>query len=142
LPVLLQKYPRKKMNVAGLPFQRFIGLDHDPQVLELAKKNVSEDFPSMDWLVQDFFSFQRDPSLESELWVVSNPPYHERIKADFSMEDYVKKLQSLKPRRLALVLSEKQAAGFRKLWPGLSDISTDNGGLSIRIIFSSTDLQW
>ncbi|MFN7454487.1 MAG: hypothetical protein ACK5RO_07485 [Pseudobdellovibrionaceae bacterium] len=142
LPVLLQKYPRKERGLPGWPLQLFLGGDRDPEMIDVAQRNAHPLFPQVKFTVGDFFGAQGASQVRRQLWIVSNPPYHERLKADFTMEEFVKKLQTLRPTRLALVLSEKQAAAFHRLWPGFRELSTDNGGIAVKIIFSSEDLRW
>ncbi len=129
-----------KGNYAKLPslFSELHALDRDADSVERAQKSLQELGRPFQARQQDLFQTSAQKNLEG-CWVISNPPYGERLKAEFTPEELVKKIvTSFRPSRVGLLLGENQSRQIKSLQvPGYkleSQWPFQNGGL--RVAFS------
>lgn len=116
-------------EMVGVATENFHGLEKDLQKWE--RKN----FKAADVKIE-----QRDvlgdeaPAFEGPLWIVTNPPYGERLNASTQdgLADYAEALVRLKPAKLAFLYPEKSRLR-KELVPASYKISAEipilNGGL-------------
>jgi putative N6-adenine-specific DNA methylase len=127
-------------------FKAFRGSDVDQEMVEVSTENFRQlesqlqkwerkNFKSADCkiLADDVFGAE-PPITEGPLWIVTNPPYGERLNAatEDGLADYAEALVRLKPAKLAFLYPEKSR--LRKpLVPASYKISAEipilNGGL-------------
>ena len=82
--------------------------------------------------------FLAKPRLElQKRWVISNPPYGERLKADFEPRQLIEQLNHIyKPRRMALLFGEQQARRINGRDLSLNienELRFKNGGLPVHL---------
>lgn len=88
-------------------FKQLRGYDKDPQVLAIAQDQLQGIMPLENLQRADLFHLK--PMAASRNWIISNPPYGERIKADFSVSDLFRQvIDVFNPEQIGFVLSEGQ----------------------------------
>ncbi len=104
-------------NYPEIPFlfQSLKGFDIDPQALERAQNSLSAIERPFSLQRQDLFQAKATEFSQKRAWILSNPPYGERLKADFTPEELIEKLVEVyQPERIALVLGENQSRQIKK----------------------------
>lgn len=128
VPFSLKETPQEKIKS---PFKKLCGVDLDPQVLKLAESSAQALNLSLDLKNGDFLNLNTSDYSGERLWILSNPPYGERLARDFDLKAMWQKCVDLKPQKIALILPEKdirllsQIRETRKIW------SLSNGGIRV-----------
>jgi putative N6-adenine-specific DNA methylase len=127
-------------------FSHLKAADKDAASTERAQNSLSQLGRSFEVETRDLFQSSvaiartPDPGHQSSVWVISNPPYGERLKADFSAEELISQINRVyQPSRIGLLLGENQTRSLKQtaLPSGLkieSQWPFQNGGL--RVAFS------
>lgn len=150
-PKLLKSESLAKNDLANTAlFKAYQGCDRDAQVFKIAKEQLSPMIPSENLRQQDLFKAERAKILRS--WVISNPPYGERLQVDFTPSQLFQKLiEVYDPEQMGLVLSENQ---FKELLRSYEQVQSttrpaeermhlkdnwafNNGGLAVRFVLFS-----
>lgn len=134
----LLKLEKLKDNYTLFPklFKSMKAFDQDKKVFEVLKKQMEEIKAQAQ--LQDLF--QAKPIVSQDRnWVISNLPYGERIKVDFTVQEAVEKIEQVyQPEKIGLLMSEKQASDFAKQTVSGFKISDSaaisNGGLKTKFI--------
>jgi putative N6-adenine-specific DNA methylase len=134
-----------KGNYPNFPslFARLVGFDRDPVAVEKARLLLHGFGERAQIDKRDLFKNPTSFSEPKIRWVISNPPYGERLKVDFSPLQLLQQIQKVyAPQRVGLVLSENQSRQLRSAQvDGLhieSQWPFSNGGLSVAFsIFSN-----
>jgi putative N6-adenine-specific DNA methylase len=123
-------------------FQQVIGKDLDPAAIPRAQR-LFDKIPGVHHFeVQDLFQQNQPQSLVQSLrktWVLSNPPYGERLKASFSPAQLLQQIEKIyQPERVGLLLSEFQAQELERMRDSSlklhSQGSFKNGGIPVRYL--------
>ena len=132
------KSPSLKSNYPEFPllFQKLLAADRDRTVLEVARSSLAEFAEVTEFEMADVFLAK--PRLEPQKrWVISNPPYGERLKADFEPRQLIEQLNHIyKPRRMALLFGEQQARRINGRDLSLNienELRFKNGGLPVHL---------
>ena len=143
--------PTLKENYSEFPkiFNGVIARDKDPSVLKIAQDRLQASGLEFRVEVADLMeskTMEKIPSL-----VISNPPYGERMKADFKPLELLEQIDKVySPQRIGLLLSESQVQLVRKEIKNavegmlsqthfkiLKDYPFKNGGLSVHFLVFS-----
>jgi putative N6-adenine-specific DNA methylase len=130
-------------NYPKIPFlfDNLKGFDIDPAAIELAKKSLAAVGRPFSVQTQNLFEAQPLAGV-GRTWVISNPPYGERLKATFTPEELLERIDEVyQPERVALVLGENQSRQIKKApVRGLrleEQFPFQNGGLRVALsVFS------
>ncbi len=130
-PSLRSNYP----DFAGL-FAGLEGQDRDPQAVERASQSLASVTEKVHVRVQDLF--QARPLEDGmERWLICNPPYGERLQADFDACQLIGQFDKIyHPTRVALLVGENQS---RQLQRGKVSLKLENkwqfknGGLPVQL---------
>lgn len=122
----------------GSLFHSLIGFETDPEACTVAKKNLGSLGREVTLLNQDVFKAQELPA-QTRRWVVTNPPYGERLKIKGSLSKYYETLfetieRLAKPELVALVLPVKaQPERLKKpqTWRTVARVRFSNGGIPV-----------
>lgn len=142
---------RSGYGKAPLLFEKVIAMDIDENVLNLAQDRLKVSGLNYFSQVQNLFDGTFDFSSQGqERMVILNPPYGERLKADFSPTQLVEKIfTNFSPLRLGILFSENQVKSLGSklqkgqngvtLWSGqpyslLSQNAFKNGGLPVQFL--------
>lgn len=142
LPKLFQQpgFARNYRELPPSPFARLSGYDRDEKVLAAAADNGARammDHPgaSLDFHRQDLLKASPQPG-DDRLWVVSNPPYGERLGVGSAQELLENILRAWRPERLGILWTEEQLRHLR--WPEtsrrLAEIPVKNGGIEGKFV--------
>jgi len=136
-------YPNFKVDKAG----QFLlyGSDIDPQMVLLCQENlkrlqVDQANTESHFFVHDILSAEKlgEMSESKPLWMITNPPYGERIEAQFSPQQLLNAItKKFQPERLGILFSRKQRQELRTLPAGyslLSEKSVLNGGIPCQFV--------
>jgi putative N6-adenine-specific DNA methylase len=150
-PKLLTSKDLEKNDLSREPlFKALYGYDRDPQVLNIAKEQLLGVVPPENIGLQDVF--QKKPVKNFRSWVILNPPYGERIKADFTAGKLFRTLIDVyNPEQLGLILSEGQYKELLKEYEQIQDMQKpaeermhlkgqwpfSNGGIAVRFVLFS-----
>jgi putative N6-adenine-specific DNA methylase len=135
------KSPTLKSNYPEFPllFRELVARDSDPAALERAERALEAlEGARFSAKVEDLFLGQPD-NVTGPCWVVSNPPYGERLAAEFSSRQLFEQIDKVyKPQRLGLLLSERQARELRQAPHAELKLqntwSFRNGGLAVEFL--------
>ncbi len=144
-PKILKSFTLRS-NYAKFPalFERVIGLDSDPAAVERATQNFAKLEVVSHFQQQDVFKSSEilHPKKDNrQNWILSNPPYGERMKANFTTTELVQQLDlTYQPSKIGLLVSESQ---FQNLLSSLQEIPSfslqtqsafKNGGIPVRFL--------
>ncbi|PIS10808.1 MAG: hypothetical protein COT73_07445 [Bdellovibrio sp. CG10_big_fil_rev_8_21_14_0_10_47_8] len=155
-PALLKAQSfRQQLRSAPALFGRVRAADINDKVLAVAQKSLAREPVPSEVIKQDLFQAPAFLSVETPIshrWVICNPPYGERLRADFEISELLQQIQRVyAPERLGIVLSSFQLQKLRNrsqnswiLSEGLSlqnQWAFENGGLPVHfLLFSRSDL--
>lgn len=136
-----------KSNYPEMPwlFKSLRAADLDPEAVERAQSSLQSLGCPLQVDRQDLFQQKPLPS-NGERWVLSNPPYGERLKADFEPRQLFTQLDKVyRPTRMGLIVSERQASSLMQV-TGLplkleNNWSFQNGGIKVQFLLFSRLLQ-
>lgn len=119
--------------------KKLTGFEKDKKALAAAQANLSAAGVKAQVIQQDFFTAEPLPGGDLPRWVVSNPPYGERLKVKEPLLDYYVKLfaaaeKVAKPERACFLLPSKAVKGRFALpagWKVLSKRPFLNGGIPV-----------
>ncbi|MBX3040624.1 MAG: RNA methyltransferase [Bdellovibrionaceae bacterium] len=131
----------------AIPFRRFIGFDLEAKMAEVSRKNLSEVSlhpssaakPSFEVHQGDLFS-EGTEKIEGKLWVISNPPYGERIEGP-PLDQVLKQiLRKWNPDRVALLVPAKVSSLLKAATPArlIEEKPVLNGGIDCRLMIWET----
>lgn len=126
-------------------FAKFVGFDIDAKAAEAARGNWRDARP-LDVIVGDFFD-AKPLAIEGERWLITNPPYGERLKIEGRLKDYYELLfetceRVVKPDRACFLLPD--TAKPEKLrapatWRRTQALKFLNGGLPVTAVLFVRD---
>jgi putative N6-adenine-specific DNA methylase len=136
-----------KSNYPEMPrlFKSLRAADLDPEAVERARSSLQNLGGPVRVDLQDLFQQRPLPS-DEERWVLSNPPYGERLRADFEPRQLFTQLDKVyRPTRMGLIVSERQASALMQV-TGLplkleNNWSFQNGGIKVQFLLFSRLLQ-
>lgn len=111
------------------PFAGYMGLDSDPEMINIAKSNLAY-ISNLELKVQDLFQAKPTTSQEKK-WLICNPPYGERLHVDFKLEELLEKLiQTYQPEKLGVLCSQSQYNSLNpKTKKNIVSFYVKNGGI-------------
>jgi putative N6-adenine-specific DNA methylase len=128
------------------PYESFYGFDLSEKTLGAAQENLADIFePSiagkMHTRCADIFTADAMPA-HSNRWLITNPPYGERLKISVPLAEYYAELfvaceRAFSPARACFVLPEKSRPLSLKIpshWRRAGDLAFSNGGLPVRAV--------
>ena len=125
-------------------FKAIRGTDIDTEAVARAQENFSKIQSVHDFRERDLFadSVQLEGEILAPVWVISNPPYGERMKANFTPIQLLQQIETTcRPERVGLLLSDSQALQLENSLPAqksslkISDSqSFKNGGIAVRFV--------
>lgn len=135
-----------KLTADRGPFRSYRGNDVDAEMVAVSEGNFRElekqmnavqksAFASADFQPMQGDVFELKPSeFSNPLWIVTNPPYGERLHASTrdGLADYAEALAALAPERMAFLYPEKSRLRKEKIPSGYSltvELPILNGGL-------------
>ncbi len=131
-------------------FGAYYGSDRDSGVVKIAREQLSNLIPLAHLKEQDLFKAPVMKNIRS--WVISNPPYGERLQVDFTPSQLFQKIiESYNPEQIGLVLSENQFKELLRTYEQAQGTSKpaeermhlkdnwsfNNGGLGVRFVLFS-----
>lgn len=133
-PSLQANYPKESRPL----FASLKALDRDPKMAALAQASLRDRGGNIQVQTEDLFQAKAYSS-EGPVWVLSNPPYGERLEVSFSLPELISQIDKIySPERLGLLVSEKQARQLRQTYDSslkLRDqIEFQNGGIAVRFL--------
>lgn len=116
-----------------------IGLENDAKTLQAAKSNLAAVTNQVKLIRQDSFTASELPEEGRQRWVLTNPPYGERLKIEGSPNEFYAKLfkaaeNVAKPDRACFILPAKAVKGRLELppsWKVLEKLKFSNGGIPV-----------
>jgi putative N6-adenine-specific DNA methylase len=116
-----------------------IGFEADDKTLQAAKSNMAAVAKQVKLIRQDSFTASELPAVSRQRWVLTNPPYGERLKIEGSPHEFYAKLfqaaeNVAKPDRACFILPAKAVKGRLELpraWKVLEKLKFSNGGIPV-----------
>ena len=146
-PLLKSASFSRNFHVPAVPWKNLYGFDRSEEALKAAQKNTQVQEPGasiktpLQLSQRDLFdSVQDTSSLPSPVWVISNPPYDDRIARDFDWSDYFARLNDVFcPERVGLLLPKVQissvvAAAREKGFVRKLSVPAKNGGIDAEFL--------
>lgn len=133
-----KELPGPEARKGGSLFNSLIGFETDSKASAAAKKNLESLSRAVNLVNQDFFKAEELPG-NVRRWVVTNPPYGERLKVSGPLLKYYENLfetveRVLKPELAAFVLPAKvQPERLKKPrnWRAIARVRFLNGGIPV-----------
>ncbi len=131
LAALEKNYPE-----FSAPFQSYWASDNDEKMLSVLKKNLSE-LPQKKLFRQDIFTMSTPGELPRKLWLVTNPPYGERLEFKEGFSQLGATLGKIPAERLGVILPKGRHGEFFKglnsarEWKLLRQNFFKNGGIPV-----------
>jgi putative N6-adenine-specific DNA methylase len=131
---------------SAVPFAHFIGIDIDPKAAEAARGNWRSLGDKRDFKVEVADIFEAKPLvIEGKRWLVTNPPYGERLKVEGRLKDYYELLfeaceRVTKPDRACFLLpntADPERLKFPRRWELTASLEFQNGGLPVTALLFS-----
>src|SRR5690606_8932559 len=133
-PALLRSQDFIK-NLASFPvLGQARGFDRNPEMVNLMKKR------GLTAEAADLFATETtDLNLEARnRFVIVNPPYGERLKVDFTPQEFLQTLQKkFRPDRCGILLPQSQAEKLARSEKVLRSTSFLNGGIPVQFLVFS-----
>lgn len=130
-----------------LLFKNVEGADRDSKSVQRAETSLQVFGAQASVRTQDLFQATPVES-RAQRWILSNPPYGERLKADFDICQLLRQLDKVyQPQKLALLLGEAQSRQVSEVADFPLQIENKwkfkNGGLPVQLfLFSSSRQDW
>jgi putative N6-adenine-specific DNA methylase len=128
------------------PFESFHGFELSEKTIAAARENLSDLFGAeavsrLKTSCEDIFEAKPLPPHPNR-WLVTNPPYGERLKISVPLGEYYKNLfaaceRVFQPTRACFVLPEKSrplSLSIPTNWKRVADLPFSNGGLPVRAV--------
>ncbi|MES2855301.1 MAG: hypothetical protein V4692_05535 [Bdellovibrionota bacterium] len=127
------------------PYESFHGFDLNSKTLKAAEENLTDLFGSENFRITttcaDVFEANPLPTHPNR-WLITNPPYGERLKVPVPLAEYYKSLfeaceKVFTPARACFVLPEKArplSLSIPSAWKRVGDLGFSNGGLAVRVV--------
>lgn len=131
-PALL-KSPKVKSNYRNLKVafkENLFGSDVNPEVIALAERNSKKAEVKIDFKVSDLEKLKTEG--KAPIWIVTNPPYDERLSTTLKPKGILELLKKLSPEKILIFGPESWSADFQKDLSFKEEWPLKNGGLSIR----------
>jgi putative N6-adenine-specific DNA methylase len=129
---------RKNFKPLPLLFKQLFAADNDPEAVTLCQKRLAKQELLSQVKCQDLM--QDSTVFEGPCLVISNPPYGERLKAEFNADELMHKIiETYRPQRIGLLLKDTQSKPLEtqaknetlKAYELISKSSFLNGGLRV-----------
>lgn len=135
-------------------FHELWGFDHDSEMVKIAQDNLTNSVSKCVVKKQDVFQSEKVKNFRN--WIISNPPYGERIEAKFDVLTLFQQLiKDYNPEQLGLVLSENQSKTILRGYEQIQAVETSsedrmhlkgqwafsNGGILVRFVLFSRFVQ-
>jgi 23S rRNA G2445 N2-methylase RlmL len=134
------KSPQLRNNYPPAPslFSKLVGRDIDLKSVERAQTALGALGVSFEAHEQNLFEAPPEASASCK-WVISNPPYGERLKADFEPRQLFEQIDKFyKPQRLGLLVSERQSQSLLQITESPLKLGNksafQNGGLAVQFL--------
>jgi putative N6-adenine-specific DNA methylase len=134
----LLKSPALKENYQKFStFHAYAAADIDPKMVALMKTQLSPQFAEAELSIEqeDIFAASTATSILKNRWLIANPPYGERLQAEFAPAKLYEALrQKYRPQKLGLLLSQPQAQKLRRQYPPTTEFPFRNSGLPVSFL--------
>lgn len=128
VPFSVKDTPKEK---AQCPFQALIGRDLATDVLQMAQQSAATVGLNLELAAADFRVLKKTDFASTRLWILSNPPYGERLERDFDLDTLWDRLVDLAPEKMALILPEKDIRSLSRKRQPQKTWALSNGGLRV-----------
>jgi putative N6-adenine-specific DNA methylase len=130
----LLKAEKLQQNYPNFPrlFRQFYAFDSAVEMLPVLRENLAG-LP-VEIEARDIFSGAR--KIDEAFWLVSNPPYGERLKVDWNFTELARAFERYRPSRMGVLLPQRAVGAFEK---GLSKKIKSvhhfkNGGIPVSFV--------